>query len=72
MSRPIRRKRPNSLFNYFIIAEATPNAHDMLESIFIDVIHITCREFESRFFENNMLLQAVDSIEEFNIDKSLY
>ena len=69
MSRPIRRKRPNSFFNDFILTEATPNAHDTLESIFIDIIHITCREFKSRFFENNMSLRAVDSIEEFDIDK---
>ena len=37
--------------NDFILTEATPNAHDTLESIFIDIIHITCREFKSRFFE---------------------
>ncbi|KAI6655401.1 hypothetical protein LOD99_2236 [Oopsacas minuta] len=69
MSRSIRRKKPNCLYNDYILTESTTKEHDMLESLFIDTIHITCREFERRFFENKMLLQAVDSIEEFDIDK---
>ncbi|KAI6655446.1 Zinc finger MYM-type protein 1-like, partial [Oopsacas minuta] len=69
MSRPIRRKKANCLYNDYILTESTTKEHDTLESLLIDTIHITCREFERRFFENNMLLQAVDSIEESDIDK---